>query len=319
MKILSFNRHESYLNTLAATGHEFDIIIHFGKTHLPWNKTARPVPANINLVHLGPIVKDKLRQGYYDLIICHTLEDLLCFFFQRSVPFIFIAHIALYFHSIPFCIKSYAKKWLLKIFRFVHSLQLVAVSEFKLETWQEKGETIVLAPETIEWDGQRDWSQAIVVGNHIKERGRIFGLDLIKKIQEKIPLAIIGLNPTLPEATAPKDFAEFQKLFSHAGIYVYTMEYPFNDGYNTAMLEAMKLGMAIVSIANPSSPLQHGINGLIASNAEEMITHIQTLQNNPAMAQKLGEGAKQTVQRHFSKQQFIDSWNKVFHKVKTYG
>lgn len=315
MKILTFNRHESYLNTLAATGHDFDVITQMGETKLSWNKSARPVPSNMKLLNFDNDVKRKLKEGYYDVVICHTLKDLMRFFFSRGKNFVFVIHISLFFNSLPLCLKSFLKRMCLKIFSLVHNLEVVAISEFRLKLWNVEGIVINNAPETIAWDGQRDWSQPIVVGNLIKERGEELGYDLIMKIRQKLHLSIIGNNPQIRDAEHPKDYSEFQKLFSKAGIYVYTIEFPFGDGYNLAMLEAMKIGMAVVTIKNPSSPIEHGVNGMVGSNAEEMVVHIQTLQRDPALVQKLGEAAKRTIEEKFSKKLFVASWNKVLKKA----
>ena len=99
-KILTFNHHETYLAWLAQTGHHFDVVTQYGSLSLPWLHDRVPCPPNVNLVPWGKEVKKKLQEGYYDVVLCHTVKNLVWMFPYRRSKFIFLQHIPL-FRYIP--------------------------------------------------------------------------------------------------------------------------------------------------------------------------------------------------------------------------
>jgi glycosyltransferase involved in cell wall biosynthesis len=86
---------------------------------------------------------------------------------------------------------------------------------------------------------------------------------------------------------------------------------PWGDGYNTAMLEAMRMGMAVVTVENPSSPIIHGVNGLVGKTEEELLEHIYRLRTDHELVKKLGQAAIQTIERDFSEANFISVWRSI--------
>ncbi len=68
------------------------------------------------------------------------------------------------------------------------------------------------------------------------------------------------------------------------------------EGYPNALIEAMSVGLAVVSTDCPSGPaeiIQHGKNGLIVpnNNSEALTIALQTLINAPKLRQTLGQNA----------------------------
>lgn len=123
-----------------------------------------------------------------------------------------------------------------------------------------------------------------------------------------IPIRILGHNADIPSSLCPKDFPDFVRLFSEAEIYVFTIKRPYGDGYNTAML----LGLAVVSVPNPSSPIVDGHNGLIAETPKEMLEKITLLQKPPELRTYLGRNAQTTIAEKFNQKNFLDSWRQIF-------
>jgi len=313
MKILTFNHHESYLCSLAGTKHEFDVVIKYKNLGLTWNKSSRTVPSNVHLVEFDREVVHNLKNGAYDIVICHTIKNLLWLFPFRRPKYIFIGHIPLFFYSLPLLLKALFKKVVFTLFKWTHQVHFVAVSEFKRRHWREKGSVIVLTPEEFPPLKQKEgYKKILVVCNALLDRKLELGFDMIEKIiKNGLPVTIVGHNPGALHTFRPKDFAEFQDYITRFRIYLYTIRQPYGDGYNTAMLEVMNMGMAVVTIQNPSSPIRHGANGLIGQNAEELITHLNFLLDHPDEIDRLGKAGKQTIQDRFSKQKYLDGWNNV--------
>ena len=321
MNILTFNHHESYIRSLADTGHNYELIVSRNGLDLSWNTSSGPIPPNVTLVNFDEHVRKKLRKGFYSVVICHTVKNLLWMFFYFKPRYIFIAHIPLFFDSPLNRLKSIGKRFVVELFEAFHKFNFVAVSEFKRKKWDKKGTTIVLTPQEIsnrsglEQFASKKLPPVIVVANKVEERKEELGFKLIEQINKHHPVLIIGNNDGLKNAIKPSNYSEFAELFSKGKVYLYTIKQPFGDGYNTAMLEAMALGIPIVTVENPSSPIKHDINGLVGRNASELIRHISTLLNDEAKRHHLGLNAKATIEQKFSHDHFIKKWKHLIERV----
>ncbi len=316
LRVLTINHHEPFLSALAKTGHDFYVIIKYKDHDFAWNPSSHPVPANFTLVEFDAEQKAKLKTGFFDVIICHTIKDLLFYYPYHKVPYIFVAHITLKFVTFIDAIWSLLKKFVYVFFSLTHKTKFVGISELKYKSWSMKGEIIrtfplILPPP----DPGIGYGRVIVVGNQMKRRGLECGYDLIEQVMKQIPLTIIGNNPDVPSAVIPKNRQEFIDAFRSGRIFLFTTRFPHNDGYNLAMLEAMKMGMATVTVENPSSPIIHNCNGLIGKNAEEIIVHLRRLLADPQLVDELGRNAQRTVDEQFSEELFTDKWNQLFYNT----
>ncbi len=311
LNILSINHHEAYLTSLAHTGHNFFIITQFRSLNLSWNPSSPPPAQNIRLISFDATTKKNLKTGFYDVVICHTIKNLLWFFPYFKQQFIFIGHVTLRNHTAANYVKSVAKKYFLKLFMALHKGKIIMVSPFKQATWGLPAQIIPLTPGNFSANPQQDDRRVIVVGNRIKERGSESGWDLIEYVGARTPLTIVGNNPGIPNAIKPKNYQDFLLIFQSAGIFLFTTRPPFNDGYNTAMLEAMQLGMAVVTVDHPSTPIIHMVNGLIAKSKEELVSHINLLLNDRDLCLRLGTAATLTIEENFSLKNFTEKWQQV--------
>jgi glycosyltransferase involved in cell wall biosynthesis len=316
LRIITINHHEAFLSALAKTGHDFYVITRYKDHDLAWNPSSHPVPENFNLIEFNDEQKAKLKSGYYDILICHTVKNLLFFFPYCKVPCIFIAHITLKNVTFVDSIRSLLKKIVYQLFSLTHKTKFVGVSELKYKSWSIQGEIIPTFPFALPPpESGIGYDRVIVVGNHMKRRGLECGYDLIEQVMQKIPLTIIGNNPDIVSAVIPKNRREFIENFRSGRIFLFTTRFPHNDGYNLAMLEAMLMGMAIVTVDNPSSPIIHNYNGFIGNNAEEIIVHLRRLLENPQLIDELGRNAQKTVNEQFSEELFVKRWNQLLYRT----
>jgi hypothetical protein len=312
IRLLTFNFHESFLCCLAHLGCQMDVVTDFNGQKLNWSPSARPPPDNIELISWSQALH-RLKSGSYSAVVSHTVKNLLGVWGIRSMPHIFVAHIPLNFSSPLAALKSVFKQLAVWIFAIFHRMDFIAVSPWKLQTWHQNGHAISFFPIPFSkaFIAETLSSTAVTVGNRIRERGNEMGYGLLAQIRAKTNVLIIGNNPSEPFAQSCQTFEEFAKLFSTCGIYVFTISQPQGDGYNTAMLEAMLLRMPVVSIANPSSPIQNGFNGFVCRDAEEMIERIELLKSDHALREELGNNAFKTVTEKFSQSVFVSRWNAV--------
>lgn len=311
LRILTTNRHEIYLSLMSGLSVDIDVLTSVGRKLLPWRSQYGDLPAGLNLVEWGSLVEERVRSGYYDCVVLHTIEDLIAFQRFTDGRYVFVIHLALYTHSMTFKIRAVLKKIILKMFLMTHDCQVVGVSPWKLSTWGKlpSSEVILLAStEMPQADFNVREARLITVGNQFVSRPEL-NFELLSFISQKIPVTVCGLNPDVPGAILPKSRAELLGLMAQHQIYLYTTEYPWNDGYNTSVLEAMRAGLAVVSMAHPTSPVVHGKGGFQAKTREELLSYILELRSDVKLCRDFGEYNRKLIDQKFSYRAFIDSWD----------
>jgi len=80
-------------------------------------------------------------------------------------------------------------------------------------------------------------------------------------------------------------------------------------------MEAMACGCAIVSTNNCMIPeiIEHGKNGLLSNDPNELRQFLEMLLNNPELARKLGDEARKTIVEKFGLERFIENWNDLLY------
>ena len=317
LRILTFNHHENYIANLAKIGDSIDVVTRYKNHDLRWNEKSVAIPENVRLVNFSDIQKD-LKDGSYSVVICHTILTLLWMFPYFNNRFIFIAHIVLFRQSWKQRFYSAIKKVVYVFFSILHPTEFVAISPLRLKSWAVARHARVIAhPVPEKFIGRHIKShenRVLVVCNDIASRKEELGWSLIQQIAaEGVPLKIVGHNPGIEEnlGVEPKDREEFEREFLKGGVYLYTIQKEYGDGFNMALLEAMSVGMPVVTIQNPSSPIQHGVNGFVGHRRQQLIHCIEKLLKNPNMMHTLGLNAQKTVFEDFSPEQFVSHWRKV--------
>jgi glycosyltransferase involved in cell wall biosynthesis len=79
-------------------------------------------------------------------------------------------------------------------------------------------------------------------------------------------------------------------------------------GQQVKVVEAMAHGVPAIAlrVAAARSPITHGVNGLIADNAEEFAEHVLRLWKDPALCAQLGDAARNTIAQEFSRTRLIE-------------
>ena len=315
LKILSFNWHEPYLCLLAKIGHEFLIVepeVSPGN-YRRWDVNMRPVPINVNLISL-PIAKEMLEQGELDLIIAHNIKDLIEVK-DYSLPKINVFHNCLTTEIQLSKNNIVRKEYLDKVGFLFKDVHKVFISEKKRQDWGFNGDVILPGLDVSEYDGYHgDKGTVLQVGNLLQERDLMMGYSTSKKIVGDHPLKILGKNPQIPGSCLSQGFQDLLENFRRSRVFLNTTVEEFEDGYNLSMLEAMAIGMPVISIWNKSSPIEDGINGYVSKDLKYLNGRIEFLLKNPEEAKKLGVKARKTVQDKFPLTRFLYSWRKAVEK-----
>jgi hypothetical protein len=307
LRILTWHVHGSYLYYLTAKSrHTFyvpskpdrsgDYVGRWG--HIPWGPNLVDVPVeNVKDLELDCIIFQRPNQYTHDQF--EILSDA-----QRRVPKIFIEH------DTPWNDPTEQKHWVDD-----PNILLVHVTPFNQLMWNS-GRTPtmvidhgVIVPENVSYKG--DMERGLVVINHLARRGRRLGLDVYERVRQSIPLDLVGMGAD----EAPGGLQEVRHAFlpdfeSH-------YRFLFNPIRWTSMglgvIEAMMCGIPIIGLATTemAMAIENGVSGFVDTNVDTLIDRMRDLLKNPALARRLGEGARRRAMERFGIDRFMRDWDKA--------
>ena len=309
LKILSYNWHEPYLCLLSKIGHTFLIIepeISEGN-YRRWDKNMRPVPDNVILVSEKEAIA-QLDEGAIDLVIAHNIKDLVNIY-EYSLPKIIVFHNKLSTEIKLGNNKVNREDYLNKINPLLINVKKVFISESKRHDWGMTGDVILPGLDVNDYGGYRgDLSSVLRVGNLIKERDLMMGFTTSEAILSGLPSITLGLNPNILGARLSSGFDDLLEQYRSLRVYLHTTSNDYEDGYNLSLLEAMAVGMPVISISNKTSPITNGINGYISNDIQYLRTCAVSLLEDQNLANALGQKARETVREKFSQIKFLKLW-----------
>lgn len=159
------------------------------------------------------------------------------------------------------------------------------------------------------YSGQRE--KGIVVINHIKERGRITGWDIYETVRKKIPLDLAGMGT--------EKYGGLGEVL-HPFLPAFLSQYRFffnpirHTSFGLAVCEAMMAGLPIVAVATTEyvTTIQHGYSGFIHTNIDELVSGMQMLLDDHALAESMGRQSRAIAQQKFNIQRFTRDWEELF-------
>lgn len=313
LRILTINRHEAFLTRLCDIGFQWEVLTSFGNRPFPWSSNDN-LPSNLSLRKWSREVEEDINSGAYDVLVIHTIRDLVSFLPYRKIPKIFVAHIALYSHGLGRKVRWLVKRFVLELAMHLGHLEVCAISEWKKQTWRVPGAKVIPTPPSPTKPVQIGSPvRAVIVGNRLMEREEIDRDLIVDLLATDLPISVLGDNPGIPQSILFSKRSEFLEALSGYHIFIFTPKYPFEDGYNLAMLEAMQSGMAVVGLRHPRSLIEEGKNGYQCQNSGELAERLRRLIQDPALVRRFGERSKQIVAERFSPEAFVRDWTELLY------
>jgi glycosyltransferase involved in cell wall biosynthesis len=92
-------------------------------------------------------------------------------------------------------------------------------------------------------------------------------------------------------------------------------------GQQLKVLEAMAHGLPVVALRNVAErcPIEHGVNGFVANDAEEFAVYTIQLFQDAQLCRKLGDAARQRIQNEFSRKSMVLQLDKSIHALQVKG
>lgn len=310
LQLLTLARPGPYLDMLGRLGHRWDVVAHGRQAATePW-LLARELPAAMRPIHWSE-AGTRLERRSYDAVLCHQLRHVVE---VRTIA----PDIPVILHARPRLETAFGISCHLAAAALGTSRQetiCVFDSNHQRRIWAEAGVTgEVIAPGLdLEVYGPYDGSipRTLTIGNLLAELPGATGFDSLERATAGVPATVLGFNPGLGHDRSLLSRRDrLQALRTHR-LYLNTCVGPVGDGSNLHVLEAMASGSPVVTLADSTSPIVHGVSGSVGADATELRPFLLELLEDDELARRLGAAARERVARDYSIDRFIVRWNDV--------
>lgn len=314
LNILTCPTHERYESGLARTGHRF--WAYRCPQVKDWDRTYAPVPDNYVLLNPARGDRQIPLEVDFDLVLSQNKfgQFFLLSRFARlwQVPLISLEH------TLP--VPNWPQRRLDELRRMRGDLN-VFIAKYSVGKWgwdpYDPSVRVIhhgvdadrFSPHDLALERKR---QLLSVVNDWVNRDWACGFRFWQEATRGLPTMVLGKTPGLSEPA--KDMDDLVRRYRESDIFVNTS---LVSPVPSALLEAMSVGCAVVSTNTCMIPefIQHGENGLLAENPQQMREQCELLLGNPGLCRELGRRARQTILERFSMDVFVRRWNEVFEEA----
>lgn len=306
-RLLTFNCHEPWVHQLGALGRPIDIIDGLpGRYTDRWDERMRPIPAGARLVSLAEVRAAHQGHASYDCIIGHNLSDLLAV--AIAAPRLLVLHVTLEHRVQQAGLAAPPAELRQSIDRYLALAGgcAIAVTEMKKRSWGladcEVVESAADPDDYLPYRG--DLAMGLRVANQISSRRAYFAWDLHEAAFAELPVRILGHNPDMPGVAPARDWDDLKQQLARHRFFIHTADPALEDGFNMALMEALAAGVPVIGNRHPTSPIEHGVSGLLADDPLELASCARRLLLNRELALRMSEEARRLGQRRFSRPRF---------------
>ncbi len=321
MRVLTFNSHQPYLHLLATTLQwDFGVVepqLGSGRRRV-WNPAIRPRPGNVQL--FGDL-RAALQAGPWDWVLTHNVHDLLDAR-DISLPKVFLVHGTLSGRMAQDGAAIDGSQYLRDLERLLdfYRCRVVYVSPLKSADYGIPGVVIPQSVDPAAYGDYRGRRRCVLrVCNHLVERGAVLAYESHRIVCDGLPSLLLGENPRLEGARTARDWDDLRDCYRECRLYLHLSVYPFEDGFNLALLEAMATGMPIATLNHPTSPIEDGVDGVTAETALELREKVARLLDDPRQAEWLGSAARRKLLERFPLKAFLEGWRSLAMKLVSGG
>lgn len=308
IRVLTWHVHGSYLYYLAHANVEFLLPVKPGRPEGYGGRSGSfPWPANVR-----EIAADDVRYARFDCVLSQSRknweEDRLEILSpsQFALPQVHVQHDPPREH--PCNTRHYVDD---------PNALIVHVTHFNALMW-DNGRTpvrviehgVMEPPEGARYTGELE--RGIAVVNNLPKRGRLCGSDVWEHVHERIPADLVGMgSKDAPGGIGEVPLPDLPAFESRYRFFFNPIRY---TSLGLAVCEAMMLGMPICGLATTEmvSVVQNGVSGYVETNVDRLAGHMRELLADPALARRLGAGARETARERFDIQRFAGEWERLF-------
>jgi hypothetical protein len=302
LRILTWATHEGYQSNLASTGHDFYLVS--GPNQKQWDFHTRSLPINTYII--GPLENLNIDLSF-DLILSQErftqLPQALHISNSLKIPTVHLEHIEVN--------PTWTEKHL-NLMKSMRATKHVYITEHNKKSWGGLEEDTVIR-HGIDTNIFKNYGSTINKGislvNHFASRDIFCGWNLWNEVIKEIgEIRLIGENPGISQSI--NDPVLLAKTLSSHRYFLNTSQL---SPIPLSLLEAAACGLPIVSTSKQEIPkiFKHGESALLSNDPKELIQYCRDLTQDPVLARKLGDAARQVILDNFSMDKFTQNWNKI--------
>ena len=313
--LLVINSHEAWIYQLNALAVPFHIVDGMpGRYCASWDTNVRPVPRLAKLISQDEIVRDRRA---YDCLIAHNISDLMALK-DCPGPRLLVIHGTLEGRAanqstaIPEGFAEMTKRYL-----DLMGAHVIAVSRLKARSWGFVHDVVPSFVDVSKYPAH-DGSipSGIRVANQVLDRREYLHWDFHEEAFGAVPMRLVGHNPGMAGVEPSKSWGDLKTLLSQHRFYVHTAHPELEDGYNMATTEAMACGLPVLGNRHPTSPVEHGVNGFVSDDPDELRACAMRLLEDRELAARMGQAARATALRLYSKRKFVEGMRRALTKAQ---
>jgi hypothetical protein len=313
LRILTWHVHGSYLFYLVQARHEFYLPV---KPGLPEGYGGRagsfPWPANVH-----DVPAEEVKDLEFDCILFQShknyLEDQheILSAEQMKLPRLYLEHDPP--RQSPTDTRHPVDD---------PNMLLVHVTHFNDLMW-DSGSTPtrviehgVMVPEGVRYTGELE--RGIVVVNGLAGRGRRLGADVFTRVQQNVPLDLVGMKSDEMGGLGEVAHNELAAFEARYRFFFNPIRY---TSLGLAVLEAMMIGLPVIGLATTEMvrTVENGVSGFVDTDLNCLVEVMQVLLEEPEEARRLGEGARKRALERFNIRRFASDWDTVFREAVQNG
>ena len=312
LNILTGLTHARYETGLAMTGHNFYAFNH--DSFIPrWTSEYAPQPDNY--IVLDKSLKERQIPAHldFDLILSQNkfgqFQILSQIAKHMHLPMVSLEH------TLP--VPQWPKTTLINCQNMRGAIN-VFISDYSIDKWEwdRQQDTIVIRHGVdtdlfTNHDLQRE-NHILTVANDYIGRDWCLNFKQYQMVTQGLPVFPVGDTKGLSKPAASTQ--QLIEIYNRSRIFLNTAHI---SPIPTSLLEAMACGCACVSVKASEIPfyVEHGVNGFLAENDEEMRRYLEILMTDENLAKQFGEAARETVIEKCSLPRFISEWDEVFKRA----
>jgi hypothetical protein len=313
LRVLTFNSHQPYLHLLATVlPWTFGVVIPRTPQGAarPWKPQIRPLPGNVTLY---ASVAAALNDHRWDWVLAHNVHDVMDAR-EAHLPGVFLVHGTLSGRIVQDRATIDRQQYLAGVRKLLEAARcrVVYISELKRDDWGLPGSVIRSTVNPEQYGGYHGTRAVVLqVCNHFRERGAMLGWDIHRAVCRGVPDLVVGENPRIPGSRIAGSWEDLKEEYRSCRVYLHTAVYPYEDGFNLAVLEAMATGMPVGMVHHPTSLVEPGVDGFSAGSVEELREQIVWLLERPEEAIRMGSAARRKLGRDLPISSFRRQWESV--------
>jgi glycosyltransferase involved in cell wall biosynthesis len=153
-----------------------------------------------------------------------------------------------------------------------------------------------------------DLERAGAAINEPGRRGRVVGADLLPELSRTLPVDVFGIG-------TDRDLPQWRLHQEIARRRVYVHPYRWTS-LGLALLEAMHIGLPVVALATTEVPeAVPAAAGFVSNRMETLHEGLRRLARDRALAQEMGEAAREHALRRYGLARFLDDWEQLLDEV----